>query len=259
MTWKIVSRASWVALLAATIFLAKKWDDSRKETEILNDRLKRVEAQAAAYEASTAEQSMAQAEIDSLKNALIAKNGEIEQLQEQASQVREQVLEKSAEDRALLTTGVAKAMSRFGLSGKELETLLADLPAEDRVRVLEQVAAAPQAASSETEQPPSTEPGPTTPPAVEMPAEQAPLVPNTDPADRPAPVAAESKTEEAPATRQAKESAPTTSVSYTVKRGDNLTQIGRKFDVEVAQLMKFNGIADANKLRVGQVLKIPQN
>jgi LysM repeat protein len=72
-------------------------------------------------------------------------------------------------------------------------------------------------------------------------------------------VAAEDEPEGEIATEEPMKKAEPGFVTYTVKRGDNLTRIGRRFDVKVAQIMKLNGIADANMLRIGQVLKIPQN
>lgn len=44
--------------------------------------------------------------------------------------------------------------------------------------------------------------------------------------------------------------------TYTVKRGDNLTKIAKRFKTTVAELVKKNKIADPNKIYVGQVLKI---
>lgn len=47
---------------------------------------------------------------------------------------------------------------------------------------------------------------------------------------------------------------PTT---YTVKTGNTLASIAKKFGTTAAILAKLNGIKDPSKLRVGQVLKIP--
>src|SRR6476646_9546056 len=43
---------------------------------------------------------------------------------------------------------------------------------------------------------------------------------------------------------------------YEVKRGDALILIGKKFGVTVVQIKSFNGLKD-NKIRIGQMLKIP--
>ncbi|WP_290526916.1 lytic transglycosylase domain-containing protein [Alistipes sp.] len=43
---------------------------------------------------------------------------------------------------------------------------------------------------------------------------------------------------------------------YTVKKGDTLGAIARKYRVTTAQLMRWNGIKNANKLRLGQKIRI---
>ena len=50
-------------------------------------------------------------------------------------------------------------------------------------------------------------------------------------------------------------------VLYTVKRGDGLMKIARQFYGDASrykEIAKFNGLTDANKIKVGQVLKIPK-
>ncbi|WP_045509350.1 N-acetylmuramoyl-L-alanine amidase [Bacillus amyloliquefaciens] len=55
----------------------------------------------------------------------------------------------------------------------------------------------------------------------------------------------------------AKKSAPKASGStYTVKKGDTLSEIAEKTGVSVAKLQSYNGIKNANKITVGQVLKL---
>lgn len=49
---------------------------------------------------------------------------------------------------------------------------------------------------------------------------------------------------------------PVPEVYYTVVRGDNLTKIARKYGTTVAQLVKWNNIANPNLIRVGQVLRV---
>lgn len=46
-------------------------------------------------------------------------------------------------------------------------------------------------------------------------------------------------------------------MTHTVKRGENLTGIAKKYGVTVEALVASNGIKDKNLIRVGQVLKIP--
>lgn len=48
-----------------------------------------------------------------------------------------------------------------------------------------------------------------------------------------------------------------TFTQYTVKKGDNLTKIARQFKTTVAALVKANGIANPNKIRIGATLSIP--
>lgn len=46
-------------------------------------------------------------------------------------------------------------------------------------------------------------------------------------------------------------------MTYTVKKGDTLSAIARKYDTTVEALVASNGIKDKNIIRVGQVLQIP--
>lgn len=46
--------------------------------------------------------------------------------------------------------------------------------------------------------------------------------------------------------------------NYTVRDGDNLTQLSRRFGLSVATLAAANAIKDGNRLRVGQVLSVPR-
>ena len=49
------------------------------------------------------------------------------------------------------------------------------------------------------------------------------------------------------------------STTYVVRKGDTLTKIAHRFHVSVLQLMQENQLKNKNKLRIGQVLAIPQN
>ena len=51
---------------------------------------------------------------------------------------------------------------------------------------------------------------------------------------------------------------PDGSTTYVVRKGDTLTKIAHRFHVSVLQLMQENQLKNKNKLRVGQVLAIPQ-
>ena len=44
---------------------------------------------------------------------------------------------------------------------------------------------------------------------------------------------------------------------YTVKKGDTLTAIAKKYKVTLSALIKENGIINSNLIRVGQQLVIP--
>ena len=46
-------------------------------------------------------------------------------------------------------------------------------------------------------------------------------------------------------------------MTHTVKKGENLTSIAKKYGVTVEALVASNGIKDKNLIRVGQVLTIP--
>lgn len=45
---------------------------------------------------------------------------------------------------------------------------------------------------------------------------------------------------------------------YTVRTGDNLTKVAARLGVSVATLAEANGVADPNRLRAGQILKVPK-
>ncbi len=45
--------------------------------------------------------------------------------------------------------------------------------------------------------------------------------------------------------------------TYTVKSGDTLLAIARRFGVDAADLIKLNDLTDADNLKIDQVLKIP--
>jgi GH25 family lysozyme M1 (1,4-beta-N-acetylmuramidase) len=47
-------------------------------------------------------------------------------------------------------------------------------------------------------------------------------------------------------------------ISYTVKKGDTLGAIAKSFKKTVNEIAQYNRIADANKIYVGQVIKIPR-
>lgn len=50
--------------------------------------------------------------------------------------------------------------------------------------------------------------------------------------------------------------AKTSGSTYTVKKGDTLSEIAVKTGVSMAKLQAYNGIKNANKITVGQVLKL---
>ncbi|CAB4624279.1 unannotated protein [freshwater metagenome] len=45
--------------------------------------------------------------------------------------------------------------------------------------------------------------------------------------------------------------------TYTIKSGDTLSGIASRFGTTTKKLMNLNGITDANKIRIGQVIKLP--
>jgi murein DD-endopeptidase MepM/ murein hydrolase activator NlpD len=49
---------------------------------------------------------------------------------------------------------------------------------------------------------------------------------------------------------------PTIADTYTVIKGDNLTRIAARYGTTVAELVRINGIKNANLINVGQVLKL---
>jgi LysM repeat protein len=51
--------------------------------------------------------------------------------------------------------------------------------------------------------------------------------------------------------------AKTATRSYTVRKGDNLWQISKRYKIDQKALMRANGITDPNKIKAGMALKIP--
>jgi LysM repeat protein len=60
-----------------------------------------------------------------------------------------------------------------------------------------------------------------------------------------------------PPTIELPPAAELTTKKYTVKSGDSLSMIAKRFNVSRADLMKLNKLSDPNKIRVGQKLTLP--
>jgi LysM repeat protein len=45
--------------------------------------------------------------------------------------------------------------------------------------------------------------------------------------------------------------------TYTIKSGDSLSGIAARFGTTTRKLMNLNDITDANRIRIGQVIKLP--
>lgn len=71
--------------------------------------------------------------------------------------------------------------------------------------------------------------------------------PTTSPTPKPTPT-------QSPATTSSPEV-----VEYRVRAGDTLISIAARFSVSVSSLQSLNGISDPNRLRIGQLLKIPSS
>jgi len=84
------------------------------------------------------------------------------------------------------------------------------------------------------------------------------------PTPEPVPVATETplpqeETAAVPTATAAPEAAPEPALApdtYTVQRGDNLTQIAARFGMTVAAISRLNGIANPSQIYVGQVLRL---
>ena len=69
-------------------------------------------------------------------------------------------------------------------------------------------------------------------------------------------IALGSRYDEVQAIVNSKSSSTSSTTTYTVKSGDTLSAIAKKYNTTVSKLVSLNNIADANKIYVGQVLKI---
>jgi LysM repeat protein len=45
--------------------------------------------------------------------------------------------------------------------------------------------------------------------------------------------------------------------TYTIVAGDSLSMIAAKFKTTVAKLMELNNLVNSDRIRIGQVLKLP--
>ncbi|MEO7932146.1 MAG: LysM peptidoglycan-binding domain-containing protein [Chthoniobacterales bacterium] len=89
--------------------------------------------------------------------------------------------------------------------------------------------------------------------------------PKTSEAVTPAPAAPTLATSEPPATATPSASAPVVAtptpdpnvLQHTVIKGDNLTNIAKKYGTTADAIQKLNKITDARKMQIGQVLSIP--
>ncbi len=89
--------------------------------------------------------------------------------------------------------------------------------------------------------------GPVTPPSRPSPAEAPAIAP---PSASPA--------SDTPADRRADQAATQPAAStYTVAKGDTLGKIAKQHSVNLARLAEYNALADRDRLKPGQVLKIP--
>lgn len=60
-------------------------------------------------------------------------------------------------------------------------------------------------------------------------------------------------------TYTAKSKTPPASTKYVIKRGDTLSAIARKHHTTIAKVQKANGLKKGETIKIGQVLKVPQN
>jgi LysM repeat protein len=90
------------------------------------------------------------------------------------------------------------------------------------------------------------------PPAPEMPPMVEPVAP-----PQAAPVVFQPKAVQPPAAPAPVPAAPADSKVYVVQNGDSLSKIAAKHNCRTAELQELNGIKDANKIRIGQKLLLP--
>ncbi|RBP48078.1 LysM domain-containing protein [Roseimicrobium gellanilyticum] len=100
----------------------------------------------------------------------------------------------------------------------------------------------PVAKVAETKKTPAPEPA-VAKPAAAKPAEAKPAVAKP----------AEAK----PAAAKPAAAKPSNAATHTVKSGETPYAIARKYGVTPDQIMRYNGIKDASKLKIGTVLKVP--
>lgn len=105
--------------------------------------------------------------------------------------------------------------------------------------------ATPGTAATEDVPAPTDRPRPAVSPAASA-ASSAPAVGSAKPAASPSPTSAAATAQPGPSFR-----------TYRVKSGDTLGAIASRFDTTVSALVSLNHIPDAGRLRIGQVLLIP--
>ena len=93
-----------------------------------------------------------------------------------------------------------------------------------------------------------TTPGEATPtPSVEA-------SPTSSPAESPTPTPSPT---ESPSPSPSPSGSPEVPKTYVVRSGDTLSGIALSLDISMADLIALNGITDPNKIKPGQVLKLP--
>ena len=98
-------------------------------------------------------------------------------------------------------------------------------------------------------------PAPSRPEKTEAPS--APVVAERAQAVGASPASIVRPREEPQAPRPAEPSAAPEQKTYAVQKGDNAFRIGQRFGIHYKELLAHNGITDASKLQIGQVLRIP--
>jgi LysM repeat protein len=98
---------------------------------------------------------------------------------------------------------------------------------------------------------------PTATPAATLPPATPAVEPSPAPTPEPTPAPTAEPTPVATPVATAAPSVPVVTRTYTVKSGDTLSRIASQFGTTIDAIVQLNNLPDRNRLRVGQVLKIP--
>ena len=171
-------------------------------------------------------------EVKRLSLALEKVQGELRRSSTKSAESLATSERAAAAERLKLTGDLARILVGLGAKEEDLGSIMKVLPVEDQQRLLKDLQSVAEGSPVAPVEPPA-------PPAV--------IVPEPE-------VTPEPEEEET----GAGEPEGDDYLEYSIKRGDTLSHIARRYKVSVEEILTLNNITDSRKIQIGQVLKIPR-